>query len=140
DLYCGRGASTKLIASLHPDKKVTGVDSSENNIQIARKSAQELSLRNTTFHQSTVEKILGKLSLDNALCIVDPPRSGLDVSVTEKLIQQECQSLVYVSCHPATLARDLKLMCDAGFVINTVIPLDMFPQTAHLECLVHLSS
>jgi len=139
DLYCGRGTWTNLIAAKYPDKHVTGVDYSEQNIQFARASAQADALRNTTFHQSTVEKILTKVSVEDSLCIVDPPRSGLDASVTSNLIAHQCQSIVYVSCHPATLARDLKILCGSGYKINTLTPLDMFPQTAHLECLVHLT-
>lgn len=139
DLYCGRGTWTHLMAERHPEKHITGVDVSSHNIEFARANAQALNLKNTTFLESSVEKILPKLSLDNSLCIVDPPRSGLDAQVTNKLIDGQCQSLVYVSCHPATLARDLKLLSAAGYRINSLTPLDMFPQTAHLECLVHLT-
>ncbi len=139
DLYCGRGTWTNMIAAQHPDKMVTGVDISEQNINFARTSAHAQALPNTSFHQASVEKILAKLPINDSLCIVDPPRSGLDASVTNNLIANHCQSIVYVSCHPATLARDLKELCGSGYKIDSLTPLDMFPQTAHLECLVHLT-
>lgn len=138
DLYCGRGHWTNRIAAEHTGKKVIGVDSSGENIDAARAQSRELGLDNIAFHQAEVEKTLGKLDIGNSLCIVDPPRAGLDNSVTDALIATPCEQLLYVSCHPATLARDLKKLTEGGYRIETLAPLDMFPQTAHLECLVHL--
>lgn len=138
DLYCGRGTWTNLIAQHHPDKTVCGVDSSEENIQAARQESQAKGLKNTQFHLASVEKIIAKLSIENSLCIVDPPRAGLALAVTEQLIKHPSKTLIYISCHPATLARDLKLLTDAQYKVKSLLPLDMFPQTAHLECLVHM--
>lgn len=138
DLYCGRGQWTNAIAGQHGDKPVIGVDSSAENISAAREQSQALGLSNVLFHQAAVEKTLGKLDTGNSLCIVDPPRAGLDSTVTDALIANPCEQLIYVSCHPATLARDLKKLTEGGYRIETLAPLDMFPQTAHLECLVHL--
>lgn len=138
DLYCGRGHWTNHIAGQHSDKQVVGVDSSAENISAARDQAQAMSLGNVQFHQAAVEKTLGKLDIGSSLCIVDPPRAGLDSSVADTLIANPCQELLYVSCHPATLARDLKKLTEGGYRIETLVPMDMFPQTAHLECLVHL--
>lgn len=138
DLYCGRGHWTNLIAKTYPERKVIGVDSAPENIDVARGQAREMGLGNVAFHQAEVEKTLKKLGIKDSLCIVDPPRSGLDSTVTDTLIAEPCQHLLYVSCHPATLARDLKRLTESGYRISTVAPLDMFPQTAHLEVLVHL--
>lgn len=139
DLYCGRGTWANEIAQHNPDKQITGVDSSEDNIQAAKEHAGSLSLKNVNFLQTSVEKVIGKVSINNSLCIVDPPRAGLDTTVLNGLTENHCQQLIYVSCHPATLARDLKLLTQADYKIQSIQPLDMFPQTAHLECLVQLS-
>jgi 23S rRNA (uracil1939-C5)-methyltransferase len=139
DLYCGRGNWTNQIGALYRDKEVIGVDASAENIDVARASSQKMKLGNVQFHLSPVEKIISKLPVETSLCIVDPPRSGLDTAVTERLSKNRPAELIYVSCHPATLARDLKLLTDAGYKISTLLPLDMFPQTAHLESFVHLT-
>lgn len=138
DLYCGRGHWTNRIAEQHPDRKVVGVDSSAENILAAREQARERALGNAVFHQAAVEQTLGKLDTRNSLCIVDPPRAGLDSSVSDALVANPTEELIYVSCHPATLARDLKKLTEGGYRIETLVPLDMFPQTAHLECMVQL--
>ncbi|ASJ74430.1 class I SAM-dependent RNA methyltransferase [Granulosicoccus antarcticus] len=138
DLYCGRGHWTNLIAQTHPDRKVVGVDVSAENIDAARAQTHELALENVAFHQAEVEKTLKKLGIKESLCIVDPPRSGLDTTVIDTLIEEPCKHLLYVSCHPATLARDLKRLTESGYRVVSVESLDMFPQTAHLESLVHL--
>lgn len=139
DLYCGRGTWSVDIAARHPDKKVIGVDSSADNIQLAKEAAHNQKLRNVNFQQAKVENVLTKLSLKESLCIVDPPRAGLDTAVIEALTTQSPAQIIYVSCHPATLARDLQKLIQSGYKINILQPVDMFPQTAHLECFVYLT-
>ena len=139
DLYCGRGTWSVDIATRHPDKQIIGVDSSADNIQLAKEAAHQQNLRNVNFQQAKVEKVLTKLSLQESLCIVDPPRAGLDTTVIDALTTQSPAQIIYVSCHPATLARDLQKLTQSEYKINTLQPLDMFPQTAHLECFVYLT-
>ena len=139
DLYCGRGAWTNAIAQRHPDKTLIGVDASSENTDQAIEQAHALDLHNVRYLRSPVNTVLKKLPIAHSLCIVDPPRAGLDPALTDALIDTPCKTLIYVSCHPATLARDLKRLTDNGYHITTLIPMDMFPQTAHLECLVVLS-
>jgi len=138
DLYCGRGTWTNEIASSYQEKQLIGVDSSADNIRVAREESQRKKLTNIEFHQSPVEKLINKLPLESSLCIFDPPRAGLDSSICDGIIKRKPPELIYVSCHPATLARDLKLLVDGGYHVKSLLPLDMFPQTAHLESLVHL--
>ena len=140
DLYCGRGTWTNLIASKHPDKQIVGVDSSPDNIKSAKETAQSNKLNNVQFQQSTVEKTIRSLPVSSSVCIVDPPRAGLDSKVCESLIHSRPEELIYISCHPATLSRDLKLLTESGYVVSNLVPLDMFPQTAHLESLVQLKA
>lgn len=138
DLYCGRGTWTNLIAANHPDKEIVGVDSSPDNIKTAKEAARTKKLNNVQFQQSTVEKTIRSLPVSSSVCIVDPPRAGLDSKVCESLISSRPEELIYISCHPATLARDLKQFKEAGYTISNLVPLDMFPQTAHLETLVQM--
>ena len=140
DLYCGRGNWSIAMASRHPDMSVIGVDASEDNIQAARQSALDAELANIRFQQGRVEKLLASLPLNNSFCIVDPPRAGLATDVCNALCTHPPDHLVYISCHPASLARDLAILTRTQFSIDSVTPLDMFPQTAHLECLAVLTS
>ena len=133
DLYCGRGAWTLAVAAAYPDAKVTGVEVHEGAVEEARRRAREANLSNVGFRQGRVEKLLKGLDLAGGACIVDPPRAGLDERVLARLVRAPAATLLYVSCHPATLARDLKGL-GAAYDVRHVQPLDMFPQTAHLEC------
>lgn len=147
DLYCGRGDWALDIARRYTDREVIGVDVSADNINIARQRATALlrdtsngsgSLAQLQFKVARVEKAIRAMSLNDALCILDPPRAGLDDAVIAALLKQRPAELVYVSCHPATLARDLKRLCASAYDIAQLELLDMFPQTAHLESFVRL--
>ncbi len=141
DLYCGRGDWAIAIAERYPTRQVTGIDSSSDNITIAQQRQRaQTSLSNTQlrFKVAKVEKAIKSLDLSEALCIVDPPRAGLDNAVIAALTKVGPGELVYVSCHPATLARDLKQLCASAYQVSNVELLDMFPQTAHLECFLTL--
>lgn len=139
DLYCGRGTWSIDIANRHPEKQITAVDSSADNIQLAKNSAHSHQLNNVNFQQAKVEKVLSKLSLEGSLCIVDPPRAGLASALIDAITTHLPSEIIYVSCHPATLARDLQTLNQSGYRINTLQPLDMFPQTAHLEVFAYLT-
>ncbi|MFK8082335.1 MAG: class I SAM-dependent RNA methyltransferase [Granulosicoccus sp.] len=135
DLYCGRGNWSIDMAQRYPDTHVIGVDSSETNIGIARDRAINAGISNVRFQHGRVEKLLKSLPLASSFCIVDPPRAGLDEAVCSALCHNPPQVIVYISCHPASLARDLALLIQGGFKLESMTPLDMFPQTAHLETL-----
>ncbi len=139
DLYCGRGQWSLEIAQKHPDTRVIGIDASEHNIRIAREHSMMSGLTNIRFQHGRVENVLKSLPLSNSLCIVDPPRAGLATTVCQALCDNQPQHIVYISCHPASLARDLAILTDSHFTLERITPLDMFPQTAHLETLTLLS-
>ena len=138
DLYCGRGEWTNAIAQLLPDASVVGIDAMPENIALAESHAAREGLQNVSYVQALVEEALGRFEVKNSFCIVDPPRAGLDAAVTKALCRRPAKALIYVSCHAASLARDLKILTDGGYEITLIQPLDMFPQTAHLETLVKL--
>ncbi len=140
DLYCGRGDWTNAIAQLMPCATVLGVDSMPENITLARSRAASAGLKNVEYLQANVEEALGKVKVKNSFCIVDPPRAGLDAAVSEALCRRPAKELVYVSCHAATLSRDLKILTNGAYKVTLLQPLDMFPQTAHLESVVRLQA
>ena len=138
DLYCGRGEWTNAIAQLLPNASVVGIDAMPENIALAESYAAREGLQNVNYVQALVEEALSRFEVKNSFCIVDPPRAGLDTAVTKALCRRPARELIYVSCHAASLARDLKILTDGGYEITLIQPLDMFPQTAHLETLVRL--
>ena len=139
DLYCGRGHWTLDMARSFPHGSVIGVDASEQNINAAREAAQLAELSNVRFQHGRVEKLLKSLPLQDSFCIVDPPRAGLDEKVCQALCSNAPHKIAYISCHPASLARDLSLLTAERFKLESVTPLDMFPQTAHIESVSVLS-
>ncbi len=134
DAYCGAGSIALNIA----DKalKVTGIESFPAAVEDARDNAGLNNIRNCEFIAGQCENVLrsGKYKYDAA--IVDPPRAGLKAQVIDAIVKTRPQRVVYVSCNPATLARDLKLFAESAYKVKEVQPLDMFPQTAHVECVV----
>ena len=88
--------------------------------------------------QGKVEELLPALEERPHAVLLDPPRAGCHADTTRALLDFRPQKLVYVSCEPATLARDLRILCDGGFRLITVQPVDLFPQTYHIEAVALL--
>lgn len=137
DLYCGFGMTSILLAQ--HGHSVTGIESNLEAIKFAQDNAAFNNIKNAHFMQGDVEKVLPRwLKTHQAsLIIVNPPRKGLAKGVVQTLLKAQADALIYVSCMPSTLARDLHELCrlyqvQEGFVY------DMFPQTAHVETLVYL--
>ncbi len=139
DLYCGTGAIALWLSK--KAKMVYGVEEVKGAVSDARRNADLNSIKNVFFRAGTVEKELKKISLEGALAdviVLDPPRSGCSPSVISSVIDHAPKKVVYVSCDPATLARDLKYLGEK-YNVEEVQPVDMFPQTAHIECVAALS-
>ena len=138
DAYCGVGTLTLPLAK--QAKQAIGLEVQPEAIEQAAMNAALNELHNVTFQLGTVEKLLPALKVQPDVVILDPPRKGCDRSVIEALLQIQPDRIVYVSCNPATLARDLKLLCEAGaYSLTRVQPADFFPQTAHVECAAFLT-
>lgn len=135
DLYCGQGSWSIELAQRFTQCQLLGVDSSKQNIHIAHQKVQQAKLSNVRFEHGRVEERLRSMPLADSFCIVDPPRAGLASELCQALCSNNPTTLVYISCHAASLARDLQLLCDSGMRLQSLTPLDMFPQTAHLETL-----
>lgn len=138
DLYCGIGISSLLLA--RQGSKVKGVELNPQSIQLAKVNAKKNNLDHAQFVIANVEKVLIQLlENDNPdFILVNPPREGLSPAVAQILKSKPEKTLVYISCMPSTLARDLKVLCENGYRFSSVQAFDMFPQTVHIETLVVL--
>jgi 23S rRNA (uracil1939-C5)-methyltransferase len=136
DLYCGIGISTSLVA--RNGAKTIGIELNLQSIELAKANAKKNGLNNITYHAADVEKILPDFLSHNDFIIVNPPREGLAPKVAHMLKESPAKTILYISCMPPTLARDLKLICEGGYKIRFLQGFDMFPQTVHVETLVVL--
>lgn len=138
DLYCGSGFFGIPLAGAFVE--VRGVDRDSHAVHSAIVQGNQLNPNNTQFYASPVEDyidvILEASSAHPKVILVDPPREGLHPQVAARLASQNSNQLIYVSCNPSTLARDLKILCDQQAGIYKLVKLalfDMFPQTSHME-------
>jgi 23S rRNA (uracil1939-C5)-methyltransferase len=138
DAYCGIGTLTLPLAKRV--KQAIGLEIQLAAVEQALQNASLNEIENVEFHAGEVEQLLPRLALSPQIVLLDPPRKGCDATVLETLKQLRPQRIVYVSCNPSTLARDLKLLCgDRTYQLDRVQPADFFPQTAHIECAAFLS-
>ena len=137
DAYCGVGTFSLPLA--RKVKQVIGIELQTSSIKQAQCNADINHINNVTFIAGAVEKSLQKLEVKPDIILLDPPRKGCDRAVIDTLLNLKPSRIVYVSCKPATLARDLRLLCQsASYQVSLVQPVDFFPQTTHVECLVLL--
>ncbi len=140
DLYCGTGSISIYISDLV--KNVTGVELIKESIESAEENAKLNGIKNVRFITSDIKDFLEKDGVTSGFnkLILDPPRSGLHPDICEVISGKEFDKIVYVSCNPATQARDLKIiMSKDKYEIGRVQPVDMFPQTYHTENVVELN-
>jgi 23S rRNA (uracil1939-C5)-methyltransferase len=141
DAYCGVGFFGIELANVV--ERFTGIELDALAIKAAHRNAALHNVTNGAFISGSTEQflpsVLQQTDTAKTTVILDPPRVGCQPSTVELLRQLRPAQLIYVSCHPATLARDLKMLCaDGAFRLEKVIPLDMFPQTQHVECIADL--
>lgn len=138
DAYCGIGTFTLPLAQRV--RQAIGLEVQPASIQQAKINAEINKIDNVKFYVGQVEKLLPQLDVKPDIVLLDPPRKGCDRLVLDTLLQIKPQHIVYISCKPATLARDLKLLSSAGeYQLTHVQPADFFPQTAHVECAAFLT-
>ncbi|SFE64210.1 23S rRNA (uracil1939-C5)-methyltransferase [Bacillus sp. OV194] len=139
DAYCGIGTISLFLAQ--KAKKVYGVEIVPEAIEDARRNAELNGLDNTEFAAGESEVVIPALKeqgITPDVIVVDPPRKGCDEALIQTIIEMKPKRVVYVSCNPSTLARDLRILEDGGFKTLEVQPVDMFPQTTHVECVAQL--
>ena len=140
DLYCGTGTITLCLA--RHAKKAVGVEIIPQAIEDAKFNAAQNGMDNAEFYcmdAGAAAKLLAERGEKPDVIVVDPPRKGVSADVIEAIAAMQPQRVVYVSCDPATLARDLKQFTAENYNIEAVTPVDMFPGTAHVETVVLLS-
>jgi 23S rRNA (uracil-5-)-methyltransferase RumA len=136
DLYCGTGTIGQIVAS--KAKEVVGIEIVEEAVEMAKENAQLNGLDNCRFIAGDVLEKIDKLEEKPDLIIIDPPRAGIHPKALPKIINFGCGEMVYVSCNPKTLAPNLKEFQDAGYKIEEVKCVDMFPHTGHVETVARL--
>lgn len=137
DAYCGIGTLSLPLAQRV--QQVIGLEVQPTAIALARQNAALNEIENVSFQVGRVETLLPTLAVTPDIVVLDPPRKGCDAAVIDRLNSTQPRQIVYVSCNPATLARDLKQLCQSGpYQLTRVQPVDFFPQTAHVECVAFL--
>ena len=135
DLYCGIGTISLFFA--RKARQVFGVEIVPEAIADARKNAERNNITNATFAVGAAEEVIPELYREKGIAadvvVVDPPRKGCDARLLETILQIAPEKVVYVSCNPATLARDLAVLAAGGYHVREVQPVDQFPHTNHIE-------
>ncbi|MCY6957573.1 23S rRNA (uracil(1939)-C(5))-methyltransferase RlmD [Clostridium brassicae] len=140
DAYCGAGTISLFLSQ--KAKKVYGVEVVPQAIENAKVNARENNVTNVEFSVGKSEEIIPELikkGIKADVVVVDPPRKGCDEKLLEAISEMKPKRIVYVSCDPSTLARDLGIIEKDGYKVIEVQPVDMFPQTAHVECVTLMS-
>ena len=141
DVYCGVGFFGIELAGFV--SSVTGIELDRLAIEAARRNAGRRNLKNTKFLYGQAEELLPSVvencDARHTTVVLDPPRTGCPPEMLQLLRMVGVQQIIYISCHPATLARDLKTLCENEmYRLVRLVPLDMFPQTQHVECVADL--
>mgnify|MGYP002509744507 CR=1 FL=1 len=137
DLYSGTGTIAQLMAPVA--KKVIGVEIVEEAVEAARKNAELNGLHNCEFIAGDVLKVLDGIEEKPDIIILDPPRDGIHPKALDKIIRYGVEHILYISCKPTSLARDLEVLLERGYVVERAVAVDQFPWTANVETCVLLS-
>ena len=140
DLYCGTGTISLVLA--RRAARVIGVEIIDQAVADAKENALRNGLTNAEFRCADASQAAAQLAAEGIrpdVIVVDPPRKGLDEAGMDAMVQMAPEKIVYISCDPATLARDLKYLTARGYRLTTARAYDMFPRCAHVESVVRLS-
>ena len=137
DLYSGTGTIAQMLAPVAD--KVVGVEIVEEAVEAAKVNAELNGLSNCTFIAGDVLKVIDELTDKPDLIVLDPPRDGINPKALQKIINFGVERIVYISCKPTSLARDLELLQGRGYVVEKCVGVDMFPATGHVERVCLLS-
>ena len=137
DLYSGTGTIPILLSAAAGD--VMGLEMAPSAVADAENNCRHNQVENCRFIQGDIRETLPKISQRPEVLVIDPPRAGMHPKVVGQMLLAEPEKIVYVSCNPATQVRDIKTLCNSGYIIKRVKPVDMFPHTYHIENVVLLT-
>lgn len=140
DIYCGIGTISLFLAQ--KAKKVYGIEIVEDAIKDAKRNAKINNMDNVEFYVGKAEEVVPKMYKEGKranVVVVDPPRKGCDEKVLDTIVSMEPDRVVYISCNPSTLARDLAYLNERGYKCHEIQPVDMFPHSVHVENVAWLS-
>ncbi len=141
DIYCGIG--TISLCAAKQAKEVVGVEIVEKAISDAKENAKRNNIKNAEFYCGAAEAVVPNLieqkGFSPDVVIIDPPRKGSDEKTLGAILKANPKKIVYVSCNPATLARDARFLADGGYRLQKIVPVDMFPHTEHVETVTLMS-
>ena len=137
DLYSGTGTIAQMLAPI--SKKVVGVEIVEEAVEAAKVNAKLNNLDNCEFLAGDVLKMLDEIEERPDYIVLDPPRDGIHPKALEKIINYGVENMIYISCKPTSLARDLEVFLARGYCVEKICCVDMFPSTVHVETVVLLS-
>lgn len=138
DLYSGTGTIAQLMAPVA--KKVIGVEIVEEAVESAKKNAEMNGLTNCQFIAGDVLKVLDDIEEKPDFIVLDPPRDGIHPKALRKIIDYGMERLIYISCKPTSLARDLEVFLENDYIVERAVAVDQFPWTANVETIVLLST
>ena len=136
DLYSGTGTIAQLLSPIAG--KVIGVEIVEEAVEAAKENAKLNGLHNCEFIAGDVLKVLDEIEDKPDFIVLDPPRDGINPKALNKIVNYGVDNIVYISCKPTSLARDLEIFISRGYEVRTIMPLDQFPGTVHVETCVLL--
>lgn len=136
DLYCGVGLFTLPLARRF--EKVVGIEGYDKAIEFARKNIEHARLENAEVVCENVGEWLAENNVEADFVLLDPPRAGTEKETIENILKIAPSEISYVSCDPSTLARDLRVLCENVYEIDSITAIDLFPQTHHIETVVRL--
>ena len=136
DLYCGAGSISIFIAKMA--REVVGLEIAESAVEDAVRNCQRNGIQNCRFVGGDIRYTLPQVGVRPDVMIIDPPRAGMHKDVVKEVLALAPQRIVYVSCNPATMARDIALLKETYQVVE-VQPVDMFPHTFHIESVARLT-
>lgn len=140
DLYCGIGSISLFLAQ--KARRVIGVEIVPEAVEDAKENAKNNGITNASFYAGDAGAVVKELKgqgISADIAVVDPPRKGCDPKLLETLLSMQPEKILYVSCNPATLARDIKILADAGYSTDAAYPFDLFPHTCHVESVALLT-
>ena len=132
DLYCGTGTISIYLSDVAGS--VIGIESIEEAVKDAENNMKINRVKNTRFVCGRVEHVIGQINDRIDVVIVDPPRKGCKKEVLDEIVRISPARIVYVSCNPSTMAADVRYLQENGYSVKVIQPVDMFPHTAHVEC------